>query len=97
MSTPNSVVQSRDLSAILIADMHGYSRLMSKDEEGTRQRVARSIGLIKSLIGGYGGRVMNVAGDNLRLILKWLRRLLCKIIAAICAAITPFSTLKSAS
>ena len=64
MSTPNSVVQSRDLSAILFADIHGYSRLMSKDEEGTRQRVVRSIGLIKSLIGDYGGRVMNVAGDG---------------------------------
>ena len=64
MSTPNSVVQSRDLSAILFADMHGYSRLMSKDEEGTRQRVARSIGLIKPLIGDYGGPVMNVAGDG---------------------------------
>ena len=41
--------------------------------------------------------VMSAVGYNLRLILKWLRHLLCKIIAAICAAITPFSTPKSAS
>ena len=40
---------------------------------------------------------MSAVGYNLRLILKWLRKLLCKIIAAIWAAIIPFSTLKSAS
>ena len=38
---------------------------MSKDEEGTRNRVTESINLIKSLIGDYGGRVMNVAGDGI--------------------------------
>lgn len=64
MTSPESAVQSRDLSAILFADVHGYTRLMSKDEEGTRSRVARSIGLIKSLISDYGGRVVNVAGDG---------------------------------
>ena len=41
--------------------------------------------------------VMSAVGYNLRLILKWIRLLLCKIIAAIWAAIIPFSTLKSAS
>lgn len=64
MTSPESAVQRRDLSAILFADVHGYTRLMSKDEEGTRSRVARSIGLIKSLISDYGGRVVNVAGDG---------------------------------
>ncbi len=34
--------------------------------------------------------VMSAVGYNLRLILKWLRKLLCKIIAAIWAAIIPF-------
>ena len=65
MSRPESVVQSRELLAILFADVHGYSRLMSKDEEGTRSRVAQSIGLFKSLISDYGGRVVNVAGDGI--------------------------------
>ncbi len=65
MSRPDSVVQSRELLAILFADVHGYSRLMSKDEEGTRSRVAQSIGLFKSLISDYGGRVVNVAGDGI--------------------------------
>ncbi len=41
--------------------------------------------------------VMSAVGYNLRLILKWLRKLLRQIIAAILSAITPFSTLKQAS
>ncbi len=36
-------------------------------------------------------------GYNLRLILKWLRKPSRKIIAAIWAAVIPFSTLKPAS
>jgi adenylate cyclase len=54
----------RDLSAILFADVYGYARLMDRNEERTYERVARAIRLIKSLIGDYGGRVMNVAGDG---------------------------------
>ena len=54
----------RDLSAILFADVHGYAKLMDRNEERTYERVTRSIRLIKSLIGDYGGRVMNVAGDG---------------------------------
>ncbi len=41
--------------------------------------------------------VMSAVGYNLRLILKWLRKLLCNIIAAIWAAISPASALRSAS
>ena len=37
---------------------------MDKNEERTYQRVSQSIRLIRSLIGDYGGRVMNVAGDG---------------------------------
>ncbi len=48
-------------------------------------------------LGDQINAVMSAVGYNLRLILKWLRKLLCKIIAAIWAAIIPFSTLKSAS
>jgi adenylate cyclase len=54
----------RDLSAILFADVHGYAHLMDRNEERTYERVTGSIRLIKSLIGDYGGRVMNVAGDG---------------------------------
>ncbi len=54
----------RQLSAILFADVHGYSGLMSRNEERTYQRVNQAIRLIKSLIGDYGGRVEHVAGDG---------------------------------
>jgi TolB-like protein/Tfp pilus assembly protein PilF len=61
---PASARPRRDLSAILFADVHGYAHLMDRNEERTYERVSRSIRLIKSLIGDYGGRVMNVAGDG---------------------------------
>jgi adenylate cyclase len=55
----------RQLSAILFADVHGYSRLMARSEERTYQRVTQAIRLIKSLVGDYGGRVEHVAGDGI--------------------------------
>ena len=57
-------IPRRDRSAILFADVHGYAQLMDRNEERTYERVSRSIRLMKSLIGDYGGRVMNVAGDG---------------------------------
>ncbi len=48
-------------------------------------------------LGDQINAVMSAVGYNLRLILKWLRKLLRKIVAAILVVITPFSTLKSAS
>jgi IS5 family transposase len=52
---------------------------------------------LKGRDGDQINAVMSAVGYNLRLILKWLRKLLPKIIAAIWAAITPFSTFKPAS
>ena len=51
--------------AVVFADIHGYSRLMSANEESTIERVERSIGLFQSLIGDYGGTVVTVAGDGI--------------------------------
>jgi adenylate cyclase len=64
MSALPSAGPRRDVSAILFADVHGYAGLMDRNEERTYERVTRSIRLIKSLIGDYGGCVMNVAGDG---------------------------------
>ena len=64
MSASPSVSPRRDRSATLFADVHGYAQLMDRNEERTYERVSRSIRLMKSLIGDYGGRVMNVAGDG---------------------------------
>ena len=52
---------------------------------------------LKGRLGDQINAVMSAVGYNLRLILKWLRKLLRKIIAAIWAAMIPLSTLKSAS
>ncbi len=41
--------------------------------------------------------VMSAVGYNMRLILKWIRLLLCKIIDAMVAAMNPLSALRSAS
>ena len=48
-------------------------------------------------LGDQINAVMSAVGYNLRLILKWLREILRKIIAAIWGAINPLSTLKTAS
>ena len=53
-----------NISTILFADVHGYSKLMGKDEENTAKRIARAIDLISLLIGDYGGVIRNVAGDG---------------------------------
>jgi adenylate cyclase len=55
----------RQLSAILFADVHGYSRLMARNEERTYERVTQAVRLIRSLIGDYGGQVQHVAGDGI--------------------------------
>ena len=52
---------------------------------------------LKGRLGDQINAVMSAVGYNLRLILKWLKKLLGQIIAAILVAINPFSTLKSAS
>jgi adenylate cyclase len=60
-----SAAPRRQLSAILFADVHGYSRLMAKNEDRTYQRVTLAVRLIRSLIGDYGGHVQHVAGDGI--------------------------------
>ena len=52
---------------------------------------------LKGRLGDRINAVMSAVGYNLRLILKWLRKLWCKIIAAIMAALSPISALKAAS
>ncbi len=52
---------------------------------------------LKGRLGDQINAVMSAVGYNLRLILKWLRKLLRKIIAAIWVAINSFSMLKTAS
>ena len=52
---------------------------------------------LKGRLGDQINAIMSAVGYNLRLILKWLRKLLRNIIAAIRAPMTPPSPLKMAS
>jgi len=56
----------RRLAAILVADVAGYSRLMGKDEAGTRARFnAHLTELIEPAIASCRGRIVNTSGDAL--------------------------------
>ena len=52
---------------------------------------------LKGRHGDQINAVMSAVGYNMRLILKWLRKRLCKTIAMILGAITPFPVLRTAS
>src|SRR5215469_8585966 len=55
----------RRLTAILAADVAGYSRLMGVDEEGTHERLqAHFRELVNPKIGEHRGRVVKNTGDG---------------------------------
>src|SRR5260370_39370953 len=51
-------------TAILCADVFGYSRLMGEDEEATLRTLSSHRKLIDSLIEQHRGRFVNSAGDS---------------------------------
>ena len=55
----------RRLTAILSADVEGYSRLMRDDEEATVCRLTDYRVAITTLVQQYRGRVVDAPGDNL--------------------------------
>src|SRR5216683_7255805 len=54
----------RKLTAILCADVHGYSRLMGEDEEATLRSLSGHRKIIDGLIDRHHGRFVNSAGDS---------------------------------
>ena len=55
----------RRLTAILAADVAGYSRLMGADEEGTHERLQAHLGeLVNPKIAEHRGRVVKNTGDG---------------------------------
>ena len=54
----------RKLTAILCADVHGYSRLMGEDEEATLRSLSSHRKVIDGLIERHRGRFVNSAGDS---------------------------------
>ncbi|MEJ2222680.1 MAG: adenylate/guanylate cyclase domain-containing protein, partial [Desulfobacterales bacterium] len=55
----------RKLTAILSADVEGYSRLMDDDEEATVRTLTTYRTTISDLVQQYGGRVVDSPGDNI--------------------------------
>jgi len=56
----------RRLAAVMLADVVGYSRLMSHDEEGTHRRIAVYMReAIDPTIAEYGGRLVRSMGDSM--------------------------------
>jgi len=54
----------RRRSAILAADVAGYSALMGTDEERTLKRLDAARSIMDSRIAQHGGRIANTAGDS---------------------------------
>jgi adenylate cyclase len=54
---------NRKLTAILYADVAGYSRLTGSDEEGTHHKVMDMLDYVSSTIKKSGGSVLRYAGD----------------------------------
>jgi class 3 adenylate cyclase len=61
--TPQDI--NRKLTAILSADVKGYSRLMGEDEEWTLRTLNSYKEMIRSLLQQHRGRVVGTAGDSL--------------------------------
>jgi adenylate cyclase len=55
----------RKLTAILSADVKGYSRLMGEDEKGTVRTLSAYREIMANLIQNHHGRVVDATGDNL--------------------------------
>ena len=55
----------RKLTAILCADVYGYSRLLGEDEEATFRILSSHSKIIDGLIAHYRGRFVNSAGDSI--------------------------------
>ena len=55
----------RRLSAIVAADVAGYSRLMRDDEEATHARLTKLLAdVIEPIIAEHGGRIVKHTGDG---------------------------------
>ena len=55
----------RRLSAILAADIAGYSRLMGEDEDATVAALKGHQHVVLPLVATYGGRIIDTAGDGI--------------------------------
>src|SRR6185436_2590770 len=63
MATESSAPR-RKLSAILMVDVSGFSRMMGRDEEGTTVLIREFHERTKGLVETHQGRVVDTAGDS---------------------------------
>ena len=54
----------RKLSAIVMVDVSGFSRMMGRDEEKTTVLIREFHGRTKALVESHQGRVVDTAGDS---------------------------------
>jgi len=57
----------RRLTAILAADVAGYSRLMGLDEAGTARMLHEHRAVVDPIVARYGGRIVKTTGDGVLL------------------------------
>ena len=57
----------RRLSAIMAADVAGYSRLMGLDEVGTARTLREHRAVSDALVAKHGGRIVKTTGDGVLL------------------------------
>jgi len=65
MSDDSPTSMKRRLAAILAADIAGYSRLMGEDEAATVRDLKGHQASVLPLVGRYGGRIIDTAGDGI--------------------------------
>ena len=64
MSSEKSNHSSRQLSAILFADVVGYTALMQKDESAATVQLRRFQNEMEKIVAEYNGRIVNFYGDG---------------------------------
>src|SRR5262245_6058263 len=64
LTVPSDEANQRRLAVILAADVAGYSRLMSEDEDAALNTLATYQEVIAGLVGEHHGRIFGIAGDS---------------------------------
>ena len=64
MGTPGQSRIERRLTAILAADIAGYSRLMGVDEIGTACALREHRAAVDPIMASHGGRIVKTTGDG---------------------------------
>jgi class 3 adenylate cyclase len=64
MGTPGQSRIERRLTAIMAADIAGYSRLMGVDEVGTARALREHRAAVDPIMASHGGRIVKTTGDG---------------------------------